>query len=102
MNNFSFLFFAFIFQSIFFSVLIQLMSASELQRDIVYYTFKDAKTVLCLTKLYEIIEANNLTVGDMYQLLLEYNDYINSLKRLVRGTTDICNFMLKKFNSKNN
>jgi len=60
-------------------VLIQLIAASEADRDIVYYTFNDQQTVDTLMTLWNIIEKEKLTVGDIYTLIVNYYSEISNL-----------------------
>lgn len=57
-------------------VLVQLMSASQADRDLVYYTFNDRNTLNALNQLYEIIEKKNLTVSELYNQIAHYYDEI--------------------------
>lgn len=52
------------------------MSASQADRDLVYYTFNDKNTLQTLTELCEIIEKKNLTVSELYKRIVHYYDEI--------------------------
>jgi hypothetical protein len=47
------------------------MAAAEANSDLVYYTFKHAKTVNYLQEILKIIKTNNLNVGNIYNLLTQ-------------------------------
>ena len=77
------------------------MAASEANRDLIYYTFKDAKTVNYLQDIFKIIKSNNLNVGNIYNLLTEYNYFI---KRIDEPELKKCNinlFLNEKFKKDN-
>lgn len=67
--------------------LIQLMSASEAGRDLIYYTFDHQNTFTTLSSMVGMCDQLKLTIGDVYKLILEYSDEI-------RGLTDS---QIKKF-----
>jgi hypothetical protein len=70
------------------------MAASEANRDMVYYTFKDAKTVNYLTKIQNIIQSKELTVGKIYEILVEYNCQIQHLKEAELKSYNIYEFLI--------
>lgn len=52
------------------------MSASQADRDLVFYTFNEKNTKKNLNELYEIIESNKLTVSELYKRIVHYYDEI--------------------------
>jgi len=52
--------------------IIQLLAASQTQRDIYYYTFDDDNFANELKSIYEILTQYNATIGDIYKSIEEY------------------------------
>lgn len=60
--------------------IIQLMAAAAANRDLIYYTFNNAETYDDLVDILGMIRAKNLTVGQMYRLLMDYTVYVESMR----------------------
>ncbi len=71
-------------------VLIQMMVAAETGRDLVYFTFNSQDTYQKLEKILGIVKS--LNVGQVYELIGEYNGEIGSL-----NAHEIKNFGLAEF-----
>jgi poly(ADP-ribose) glycohydrolase len=54
--------------------LLQIMAASEVDRDLIYYTFGDKTLTARLERFNTFAEEKALTVGDVYRALVEYHD----------------------------
>ena len=52
-----------------------MMSASEADRDLVYFTFNSIDTTNKLKKLYEIITRANLNISQVYKMILDFSDF---------------------------
>uniref|UniRef100_A0A8D0BE08 poly(ADP-ribose) glycohydrolase n=1 Tax=Salvator merianae TaxID=96440 RepID=A0A8D0BE08_SALMN len=52
--------------------LIQIMAASEAERDVVYFTFGDAELMRDIYNMHTFLTEKGQTVGDVYKLLLRY------------------------------
>lgn len=52
------------------------MSASEANRDLVYYTFNEADTAGQLNALSSIIDSQKMTVGEVYGHILSFCDHM--------------------------
>ena len=50
-----------------------MMSASEADRDLVYFTFNSIDTANKLKKLYEIITRANLNISQVYKMILDFS-----------------------------
>ena len=55
------------------------MAASETDRDLIYFTFRDLETVNVFNNMMKIIQEKKLTVGNIYELLVAYNCQIQGL-----------------------
>jgi len=53
--------------------LIQLLAISEAGRDLIYHTFKDSEFTEILKKVNKILQQQKLTVGDLYQFIMDYS-----------------------------
>lgn len=60
-------------------VLIQMMAAAVTSRDLIYFTFNDVATVQKLTQLNQLIVRADLSVGQVYALLLDYGQYLKQI-----------------------
>ena len=69
-----------------------MMAAAEADRDLIYFTFNHESTTQKLTHIMQIIERENLNVGQVYSLINEFADEIRPLRSL-----DIKNFGLLEF-----
>lgn len=78
--------------------LIQLMSASQCERDLIYFTFNDRKTADSLELLLKIIKLKNLNVGDVYELLVKYCEEVKQLRNADLTQFDLCAFFKTYFN----
>lgn len=70
------------------------MVAAETDRDLVYFTFNDEKTVKSLKNILKIIEDYQLTVGQVYKLI---DEYAMELEHLDRSDVDTSDFGLSQF-----
>uniref|UniRef100_G3MRZ0 poly(ADP-ribose) glycohydrolase n=1 Tax=Amblyomma maculatum TaxID=34609 RepID=G3MRZ0_AMBMU len=52
--------------------IIQVMAASAAGRDLVYFTFGDRRLCLSLQTMLEFLTSRGITVGDLYELLVQY------------------------------
>jgi len=57
-------------------MLLQLMAASECSRDLVYFTFRNNKLCIDVYKIYEFLIAKDLSVGDLWKVLLLYQEVL--------------------------
>lgn len=73
--------------------LIQMMSASQADRDMIYYTFDHQHTFNNLTSIVSMIDQFNLTIGEVYKLILEYSDEIRGLSASQIKNFDLCQFL---------
>ena len=78
--------------------LIQIIAASEADRDLIYYTFNHTETVANLNKMISIMEKEKLTVGQVYSLILEYSNEIRDLSSKEINEFGLSQFMQAKFN----
>jgi len=76
--------------------IIQLLSASEAEKELHYYTFKDEKLATALKAVYDLLKAKNLTVGTLFQLLLSYE---NSQKKSLQDPLSFFTFLTNNLNS---
>lgn len=79
-------------------VLIQLMAASEANRDLIYFTFNDAETVRSFKDIMKIVENEKLNVGKIYELLVAYNSQIQGLGENGYRKYNILKFFKDTFN----
>lgn len=70
------------------------MVAAETDRDLVYYTFNDEKTVKSLKNILKVINDFQLTVGQVYNLI---NEYAMELDHLDKTDVDTSDFGLSQF-----
>jgi hypothetical protein len=70
------------------------MVAAETDRDLVYFTFNDEKTVKSLKNILKIIHDFQLTVGQVYKLI---NEYATELDHLDKTDVDTSDFGLSQF-----
>ena len=70
------------------------MVAAETDRDLVYFTFNDEKTVKSLKNILKIIHDFQLTVGQVYKLI---NEYAMELDHLDKSDVDTSDFGLSQF-----
>jgi poly(ADP-ribose) glycohydrolase len=77
--------------------LIQLMAASEADRDLVYFTFNDQKTFTALNEMVKVIfEEHQLNIGEIYQLINDYSIEIAELSQTELKKFSLLEFMKMK------
>ncbi|KAM4637051.1 poly(ADP-ribose) glycohydrolase isoform 2-T2 [Discoglossus pictus] len=54
--------------------LLQILACAEAERDIVYFTFGDSELMKDIHRMHSFLTEKNLTVGDVYTLLLSYSE----------------------------
>lgn len=74
-----------------------MMVAAVTERDLIYFTFQERKTLIKLNKIVEIIEENNLNVGQVYHLIGEYRTEISDLSSSDIEMFKLSNFLVTKF-----
>ncbi|KAF8787778.1 Poly(ADP-ribose) glycohydrolase like protein [Argiope bruennichi] len=57
--------------------LIQLMAASHVGRDLLYFTFGNRQLKKELKKIYKFVAEKNLFVGDLWRILVDFCDTVN-------------------------
>ncbi len=74
------------------------MAASETDRDLIYFTFRDLETVKDFNSLIKIIQEKELDVGNIYALLVAYNSQIQGLDENRYQKYNILKFLKDTFN----
>jgi hypothetical protein len=74
------------------------MAASETDRDLIYFTFRDLETVKDFNSLVKIIQEKELDVGNIYALLVAYNRQIQGLDENRYQKYNILKFLKDTFN----
>ncbi|XP_059486052.1 poly(ADP-ribose) glycohydrolase-like isoform X2 [Neocloeon triangulifer] len=69
--------------------ILQLLAASECERDLVYFTFRDKSLVERLTEVHQLLIEKKATVGNVYKELLGYEHNA--------GKGDVLSFLKRKF-----
>ncbi|GBP58889.1 Poly(ADP-ribose) glycohydrolase [Eumeta japonica] len=54
--------------------LLQIMACTEARRPIAYYTFDDTKLRNDIINIYKLLSKHNVTVGQLYELILKFNE----------------------------
>ena len=73
-----------------------MMAAAETSRDLIYFTFNDLDTVQKLTKLQRLISQADLSVGQVYELILRYAQHLQQLNAAQFQNEDLCKFFSEK------
>ncbi|CAF0792879.1 unnamed protein product [Brachionus calyciflorus] len=85
--------------------LIQIIVASEVNRDLVYYTFDNKETCKNMIRIIDIIQKNSLEVGQVYRILNRYchkvQKFLNKSGNL-SPTVQFKDFIISFFNLKKN
>ncbi|XP_050433324.1 poly(ADP-ribose) glycohydrolase-like isoform X2 [Adelges cooleyi] len=58
--------------------LLQLLSAAEAKRDVVYFTFGETKLRDSINDMHSFLRNNKVTVGEICRILIKYNEYMQS------------------------
>lgn len=74
-----------------------MMVAAETDRDLIYFTFHENKTMTRLNKIVEIIKRQNLNVSQIYNLIGEYKTEISHLSSSDLEKFNFCRFLITKF-----
>jgi hypothetical protein len=74
------------------------MAASESDRDLIYFTFRDLETVKDFNSLVKIIQEKELDVGNIYALLVAYNRQIQGSDENRYQKYNILKFLKDTFN----
>ncbi|XP_050433328.1 poly(ADP-ribose) glycohydrolase-like isoform X2 [Adelges cooleyi] len=58
--------------------LLQMLSAAEAKRDVVYFTFGKTTTRDSINDMHSFLKNKNVTVGEIFRILIKYNEYMQS------------------------
>lgn len=75
---------------------LQLMAASEAGRSLLYFTFGNKKLKTELENFYEFLNDKNLSVGDIWRLLVNYSDVVDNSDKHI----DLFHFIYSQFVTK--
>lgn len=76
--------------------LIQLIAASLSGRDVMYFTFGDAKLSTDMSLIVNSLGQKKITTGQLYQFLIDYGDYVSSLD-LDQEKEPLFDYIIRKF-----
>ncbi|XP_053211337.1 poly(ADP-ribose) glycohydrolase-like [Panonychus citri] len=76
--------------------LIQLIAASLSGRDVMYFTFGDAKLSTDMSLIVNSLGQKKITTGQLYQFLIDYGDYVSSLD-LDQEKEPLFDYVIRKF-----
>ena len=65
---------------IYFQVIIQLLVASELSKNLVYHTFNDSDSTNAFNQMLQLIEQENMNVKTVYKHLEDFCEKFTKLK----------------------
>ena len=71
-------------------VLIQLLVACEMGKDMVYFMFNDAAMANLFQLITDHVNEKNMTVSNLYRHLIDYGSYVCNAKRT--NSNEIMNF----------
>ena len=77
---------------IFFLVIIQLLVASALSKDLIYYTFNDKNSTDAFRIILESIKKNEMTVQTVYNHLINFCDKTTNMKLKFKHQFTICDY----------
>lgn len=72
------------------------MTASETERDLIYFTFNELSLVSNLNKIVHLIESSKLNVSQIYAIINDYSAHLNQLDSTQIENFSICKFMEEK------
>jgi hypothetical protein len=74
-----------------------MICAAEANRDLIYFTFNSQSTTKTLEEIKELINSQNLKVGDVYNLIAEYSNLAQSFNSSSYEQFGILQFLQSKF-----